>query len=109
SFKDAGPRKSFYDFPLMLDRIRKQWLGAWAGFVTQHAGRVLWPAILAAVTTVCLSIWGMPLGGGRKIERLGFQSDRNQLISPELDWNKRFIRWQQTFEGIGDLYVVVDV
>ena len=40
---------------------------------------------------------------------LEFESDRNALISPDLEWNKRFEDWRDSFPGSQDMYVVVDM
>ncbi len=40
--------------------------------------------------------------------QLTFQSDRNALLSPDLEWNRYFEDWRASFPGDQDFYVVID-
>ena len=62
-------------------------------------------ALAAAVGSVMITLVGLPLAG---IEPLTFQSDRNELIDPELDWNRRYVTWLSEIHGAHGLYVVID-
>ena len=81
----------------MEEKRRFKFLRIWARLVTT---RPLWVLAIATVLTVA-SVWVT-------ITHLGFQSNRNDLISDKLDWNRRFIDWQGTFSNVFDMYVVVD-
>ncbi|MEM6333155.1 MAG: MMPL family transporter [Planctomycetota bacterium] len=81
----------------MLDRWRHELLGRWSRVVAYHPWRVLLISLLLAA-----------LGVVYAATNLGFQSNRNDLISPEMDWNQRFIAWQSHFPGNADLLVVID-
>ncbi|MEM0914639.1 MAG: MMPL family transporter [Planctomycetota bacterium] len=81
----------------MLDRWRHQLLGRWSRVVAYYPRRVLAIGLLLAVLGVVYSA-----------THLRFQSNRNDLISPELGWNQRFIAWQDHFPGNADLLVVID-
>ncbi len=81
----------------MHDKARHQWLSAWAGVVSRHPWPILGAAMLLAVASVAISLlW------------LRFEPDRNALISQELDFNRRYLTWINTFRGESDMYVVVD-
>ncbi|MEM1208026.1 MAG: MMPL family transporter [Planctomycetota bacterium] len=81
----------------MLDRWRHELLGRWSRVVAYHPRRVLAIGLLLAL-----------LGVVYAATHLTFQSNRNDLISPELAWNQRFIQWQEHFPGNADLMVVID-
>lgn len=81
----------------MLDVLRERLLRWWGGFVGRHPRRIVIAAVALAVLCIIVAA-----------TQLGFQSNRNDLISPDLDWNRRFIRWQKNFPGAYDLIVVVD-
>ncbi|MCC6680620.1 MAG: MMPL family transporter [Phycisphaeraceae bacterium] len=81
----------------MHDKARHRWLAAWAGMVSRHPWPILTAAALLAVASVVISVlW------------LHFEPDRNALISQELDFNRRYLTWINTFRGESDMYVVVD-
>jgi len=81
----------------MHDLFRHKVLGWWAGFVCR---RPIWVLSVAAVlAVVCIGVTA---------KHLKFQSDRNALLSPDLDWNKHFEDWRLSFPGNEDLWVVVD-
>lgn len=81
----------------MHDKLRDRLLGAWAGLVCDHP----WWVLIAALALA---------GGGTwlTVARLGFQPDRNALISADLDWNARYIDYRQRFSYDG-LTVVIAV
>ncbi len=81
----------------MHDNFRHRALGWWAELIARHPW---WTLGLAALITV-VSFWLSTF-------HLGFQSDRNKLVSEKLEWNKRFINWRESFPGEDDLYVVID-
>ncbi len=81
----------------MADRLRIRLLGSWTGFVCRRWAWVLFLALVAAVVSVTMAVTG-----------LEFQSDRNALLSRDLDWNRNFEDWRSSFPGNEDLYVVVD-
>lgn len=81
----------------MEQRRRFKFLRTLARFVATHP---IWVLSVSAILTVA-SVWVT-------VTHLGFQSNRNDLISDRLDWNKRFINWQKTFSSVFDMYVVVD-
>jgi hypothetical protein len=67
--------------------------------------------LAAAAAGVVVSILAVAVGirlGPLKVGPLGFQSNRNDLISRSLPWNKRFIDWQDNFPGTYDLAIAVD-
>ncbi len=61
------------------------------------------PALTLSVC-VALAIAGMILTA----MRLEFEPDRNALISPEIEWNRRFIDWRKDFPGTRDLVIAID-
>lgn len=81
----------------MLDSVRDRLFKAWSSWVCRHAGKVL----LAAALTVGASL-------AYTVTSLGFQSDRNALLSPDLSWNRKFEDWRASFPGTDDIYVVID-
>ncbi len=81
----------------MHDRIRHLLLGWWAGFVCDHP---IW-VLAAAMALAGASIWVT-------IDRLKFQPDRNDLISPKLEWNKRYIDYTHKFSGGERIVVIVE-
>ncbi len=81
----------------MLERWRHNLLVAWANGISRHPRTVLALALLLAAASIAVTV-----------ARLEFHSNRNDLISPELAWNQRFIDWQDRFPGSRDLVVVVD-
>lgn len=84
-------------FNHMVKNRRYHILGAWAKMVAHRPKTILSLALILAV----LSVW-------ITVEKLQFQPNRNDLISPLLSWNKTFIDWQGSFPGSRDLVVVVD-
>ncbi len=92
-----------YDSSHMAHDLRHRLLGAWARWVCRHPYQILILAALGVVLSLTLVLGYFPGVG-----RLGFQSNRNDLISPELPWNQRFIDWQDNFGGGTELVVVVD-
>ncbi len=83
-------------------------LGKWSDAVTGHPYIVLAIAFFLAAAAIYITVIGLPVGKPGDFGPLGFQSDRNDLLSRELDWNQRFITWNELFEGINDLIVIVD-
>lgn len=81
----------------MLDALRERLLRWWGGFVAHHPWAILIASLVLAAVCVVIAA-----------TQLGFQSNRNDLIDPDLKWNQRFIRWQQGFPGSYDVIVVVD-
>lgn len=81
----------------MHEKLRHRLLVWWAGVISTRPRTVLAVALLVAAASIALTA-----------ARLEFQSNRNDLISDELEWNRRFIRWQDTFPGAFDLVVAID-
>ena len=76
---------------------RTRLMGAIAGFVCKHPWAVLVVAAMLAAASVFLAA-----------TQLGFQPDRNALISDSLPWNRLFLDWRSSFPGQTDFVVVVD-
>jgi hopanoid biosynthesis associated RND transporter like protein HpnN len=81
----------------MHDKARHRFLGTWSRFVSHRPRLVLTISLLLALASVAVAV--------RDLE---FKSNRNDLLSKRLDWNQRFIRWQDNFPGKADLIVVID-
>jgi uncharacterized protein len=81
----------------MHEQLRYRALTAVAAWGAQRPWIVLIVAVVVAAAAVATAI-----------TKLEFQSNRNDLISPHLDWNQRFIDWQDNFPGGLDLVVVID-
>jgi len=81
----------------MFEQFRYRVLGRWSDFVCRRPGWVLFIAGVVSVASICVT-W----------QNLTFQSDRNALLSMDLDWNRNFEDWRTSFPGNDDLYVVVD-
>ncbi len=82
----------------MLEKWRHRALMAWSGLVGKHPFRVLGLCLALALASVLFTLW-----------RWHFQSDRNALIDPGLEWNQRFVEWTRSFSGTYDLTVVIDL
>jgi len=82
----------------MHEHWRHVLLGHWARLVARRPKAILGVAGLGVLTGVVLAV-----------TLLGFEPDRNALISDELEWNRRFIDWRNHFQGTSDLFVVVDL
>jgi predicted RND superfamily exporter protein len=81
----------------MHEHLRHKLLGGWANLMSGHPWIVLGITLTLAAASIALTV-----------ARLEFNPNRNDLISDELDWNQRFIDWQDNFPGSFDLYVAVD-
>jgi hopanoid biosynthesis associated RND transporter like protein HpnN len=81
----------------MHDAIRHRILAAWSDLTTTRPWLVL--SIAFVLTAICIVLTAT---------KLGFESNRNELISHDLPWNQRFIDWTKNFDGTYDLVVVVD-
>lgn len=81
----------------MHEHLRHRLLGWWAGAICQRPWSVLVVALM--VTAACV---GVTVGG------LAFRPDRNELISEDLDWNRRYIQYRSDF-SFDDLLIVVRV
>jgi len=81
----------------MREGLRHRLLLQWSNFVSRHPWWVLIVAGLLAAAAI-----------GITAARLKFNPNRNDLISADLDWNRRFIDWQKHFPGSSDLIVIVD-
>ena len=81
----------------MHERIRHRALGAWSQWICRWPGWVLLLASIGVAVSIAITV-----------ARFEFQSDRNALLSMDLDWNRRFEDWRTSFPGNDDLYVVVD-
>ncbi|NJL30951.1 MAG: MMPL family transporter [Phycisphaerales bacterium] len=84
-------------------------LAGWARLMAQHPRLVLVMVGLSVLGSIWVTLLGVNFPGIGKLGPLGFQSNRNDLISPRLDWNQRFINWQKGFPGTWDFIIVVDV
>lgn len=80
------------------ERLRHQLLGWWARFVCHHPWWVIVVALVFA---------GAGVGVTQRL--LTFQSNRNDLISPKLSWNKRYIEYSKMFAGQDRIAAVVAV
>ena len=96
---------SVYDFPSMHEQLRHRILRAWAGMIARRPGWVIAITLATVITSVVVTVGGIPL---LRIKALGFQSDRNELISEDLPWNSNFLQWTRNYSGTRDLTVVVD-
>jgi uncharacterized protein len=76
---------------------RRRLLGWWSDLMVDHRWLVLLAGLI--LTVACAVFTSM---------KLGFQANRNDLISKDLDWNRRFVSWQENFPGSFDLYLAVD-
>ncbi len=81
----------------MHEKLRHWLLGRWARVVAHRPRTIL--AVAGALVVMSLYV---------TVTRLGFASNRNDLISPNLAWNQRFIDWQSSFGGSRDLIIVID-
>ncbi|MCX5658597.1 MAG: MMPL family transporter [Planctomycetota bacterium] len=81
----------------MTQGLRHRLFGGWAGVITRFpvAILVIAGALAAASVIYAATHWK-------------FQSDRNLLISPDLEWNRRFIVIEESLPGTFDIAVVVD-
>ncbi|MFW6032950.1 MAG: MMPL family transporter, partial [Phycisphaeraceae bacterium] len=81
----------------MLDRLRHQFLGRLSRLISHWPRSILLVALLLAAGSAVLTIF-----------LLEFQASRSALISRELPWNQRYLKWQEDFPAGADLVVVVD-
>lgn len=65
-------------------------------------------ASLLALAAVVMSSAGLPVWPGITLGPLKFQGSRNDLISPDLPWNQRFIDWVRNFEGNNQVWLAID-
>jgi len=79
------------------NQLRHRILGGWSAWVCRRPGWVLFVAFSVVAASVAITF--------RDLE---FQSDRNALLSKDLDWNQNFEAWRASFPGGQDFYVVVD-
>jgi len=82
---------------MVHDRLRHRALGWWSRLICRWPWWVLFVAAVGVVVSVTFT--------ARNLE---FQSDRNALLSMNLDWNRNFEYWRSSFPGHDDFYVVVD-
>lgn len=80
----------------MHEQWRNRILGLWAHLVGLRPGWVLAIASVLAVAAIVVTVL-----------RLEFQPNRNDLISRDIEWNQRFIRWHREFPTTSDLIIVV--
>lgn len=93
----------------MHQRWKHQLLAAWARLVAHHPRWVLGAVACSVLFSLVVTWMDVFIPGYGRVGPLGFQSNRNDLISPKLDWNRRFIDWQIGFPGTWDFIIVVDV
>ncbi len=93
----------------MYQRWKLKVLSKWSHLVALHPRFVLTGVALSVVLCLWVTLLGVHVPGYGPVGPLGFQSNRNDLISPKLDWNQRFIGWQRGFPGTWDFIIVVDV
>ncbi len=79
----------------MHEHLRDRLLRWWAELVCDRPVALLVISLLVAAAGVYLAV-----------TRLGFQPDRNALISAELDWNARYIEYRKQFAHDGLTAVV---
>jgi hopanoid biosynthesis associated RND transporter like protein HpnN len=68
------------------------------------------PATLISRYPLPVVVAGILVAGGcgfLAARDLLFQTSRNDLLSPELPWNQRFVDWLENFPGSNDLIIVV--
>jgi predicted RND superfamily exporter protein len=82
----------------MHKRIRHELLGHWGRLIAGHPVIVLLLALGAATAAITLTV-----------QKLDFVSDRNALLSKDLDWHKRYLDYLKKFEGYDKMVVVVAV
>ncbi len=82
----------------MHDRLRNNLLIWWAGMVSRHPKAILVMCAIVAVASVGLST-----------ASLRFQSDRNDLLSPSLPWNKYYIDYTDGFQVDDTIIVALEV
>lgn len=92
----------------MHEHLRDRVLTAWAALVSRCPWAVLWIAVAAVGMAATVSTVGVHVGPWR-VGPLGFQADRNDLLSANLDWNRRFIDWQRGFGGRDQVVVIIDL
>jgi hopanoid biosynthesis associated RND transporter like protein HpnN len=84
-------------------------LRRWSDLVCDYPRVILALAGVLTVLSVLVSVVAVPVPfTALRLGPLTFQSDRNELISPKLAWNRRFVDWTRNFAGTADVYVVVD-
>ncbi len=93
----------------MYQRWKLKLLAGWSHLVAMHPRFVLSGVALSVLLCIWVTLLGVNVPGYGSVGPLGFQSNRNDLISPKLDWNQRFIGWQMGFPGTWDFIIVVDV
>ena len=82
----------------MFDRLRHLLLARWGRLTSNRPVLVLVLAVLLAAAAV-----------GVTAQWLTFQADRNKLMSSDLPWNARFMRYADDFAGLQSLIVAVRV
>ncbi len=93
----------------MYDRIKNRALAGLAEFVARRPHVVLSVGVLLAAVSIGVTAFPVRIPfTGVVVGPLAFQSNRNDLIAKGIEWNKRFIRWQEGFPGTCDLVVVAD-
>ena len=81
----------------MLERFRHRFLNRWSHVVSGHPWLIIIVAMIVAAGCI-----------GYTATNLTFKPNRNDLLSEELPWNKRFIEWQSNFSGNADFVVAID-
>ena len=81
----------------MLERLRHKGLNWWSAIVSHYPRTILAVALLVSVASIAITV-----------SNWHFQSNRNALLSEDLDWNQRFLQWTRSFPGTADLTVVID-
>jgi predicted RND superfamily exporter protein len=82
----------------MHDLLRKNLLASWARLCCDHPLWVLSISVALAVVSIVYTQ-----------QRLTFNPDRNDLISEDLPWNRRYVEYRKQFAGEDRIVVVVAV
>ncbi|MCG8400031.1 MAG: hypothetical protein MJA84_00375, partial [Firmicutes bacterium] len=81
----------------MQQKVLQHFFDFCARMASRYPRRVLLVALGLMAAALTVTIAG-----------LRFEPNRNDLISPDLEWNQRFLAWQESFPGVTDLYVIFD-
>lgn len=80
-----------------MQRARDAALSAWARFVAHRPKTTIAIVLLVALAS-----------GALAAARLGFRSDRSDLIDPSLSWQRRYAEFRAAFPRWDDAVVVID-
>lgn len=81
----------------MLHRLRDAWLGRWGRFVASHPWLTLAACLALSAAGILLTVW-----------RLEIRTERSELVSTELPWNKRYANYKVNYPRWNDVIVCID-